>query len=159
MSDLSIFISGGNFGSTQEYFQASFGATCSNQQPSFMSDLDKYHWPLFLYDASIFEIMRGSIFPISFMDSCGQILVVIQLTGGCLIPFILIPTGISSMNWNMLLLCGISTTGDIFNFSGILLLITFHLITVAKPYFIFSNLSYLRLETDFLFFLKRGGLS
>ena len=61
------------------------------------------------------------------------------------------------MNWNRRLLCGISAAGDIFNFSGILLLITFHLITVAKPYFIFSHISCLRLETAIFVFSETWG--
>ena len=123
-----------------------------------MSKLEKYHGPVFVYDAAILEIMCGITFPISFIDYCGASLVVILLTGGCLITFHLIPKEISRMNRNGRLLCEISATGDIFKFCGILLMITFHLITVLEPYLTFHNVSCLRVKTDF-FSLRRGGLS
>ena len=53
------------------------------------------------------------------------------------------------MNRNGKLLCEISATGDIFKFVGILFLIAFHLITAAKPYFNFSNVSCQRVATIF----------
>ena len=56
-----------------------------------MSNLDKYHGSVFLDDAAIFEIMCGITLPSSFMDSCGESLVVILLTDGRIIPFSLIP--------------------------------------------------------------------
>ena len=81
-------------------FQASFGATHSHQSPYFMSNLDKYHGTVFLDDASILEIIRGSTFTIPFMDYCGASLVVLLLTDVCLISFILIPKERSRMNQN-----------------------------------------------------------
>ena len=61
------------------------------------------------------------------------------------------------MNWNGKLLCEISSTGEIFMFDEILLLIAFHLITVVKPYLTFSKVSCLRVATAILFFSKTWG--
>ena len=63
----------------------------------------------------------------------------------------------SRTNRNMRLFCGISATGDIFRFRGILVLITFHLMTFAKPYWNFSYVSFLILATDILVFAETWG--
>ena len=68
------------------------------------------------------------------MDSCGASLVVLSLTDSCLIPVSLIPKDKSKINQNGRLLCSMAATGYIFRFDGILVLIYFHLMTVAKPY-------------------------
>ena len=89
---------------------------------------------MFIDDAAIVEMMRGSKWPNSCMNSCGDILVVLSLSDSCLIPVILTPKYKYKINWNGRLLCGMSATGEIFRFGGILVLITFHLMTVAKQY-------------------------
>ena len=124
-----------------------------------MLNLEKCHGPVFQDDTAIFEIMCRSTLPSSFMDYCGASMVVLSLTYGCLIPFSLIPKERSMMNQNGWLLCGISATGEIFKFCGILLLIALHLITVAKPCFTFSNVYFLIVVTALLFLLRRGGIS
>ena len=90
---------------------------------------------MFIYDADIFEIISRRILPSFYMDSCGVIMVVLLLTDGYLISLRLIPKERSQINFNGRILCGIAATGEIFKFGRILLLVTFHLITVANPYF------------------------
>ena len=58
----------------------------------------------------------------------------ISLTDSCLITGILTPKDKSKINLNGQLLCGMYSTWEIFRFGGILVLIYFHLMTVAKPY-------------------------
>ena len=112
---------------------------------------------MFMDDAAIVEIMCGITWPNSCMDYCGASLVVISFTDSCLIPVILIQKDKSRINWNGRLLCGMSATGDIFRFCGILVLISFHFMTVANPYWNFSNVYFLRLETALLFFAETWG--
>ena len=81
----------------------------------------------------------------------------ISINDDYLITFNLIPMDISRMNWNKPLLCGISATGDIFKFSGILMFIAFHLITVAKKWFIFSKFSFMRVASDIFVFAEMWG--
>ena len=75
---------------------------------------------MFVNDADIVEIMCGSTWPNSCMDSCGYSLFVISLTYSCLFPVILIPKDKSKINQNGQLLCGMDATGGIFRFGGIL---------------------------------------
>ena len=87
----------------------------------------------------------------------GARLVMLSLTGSYLIPFILTPKDKSRINWNGKLLCGMATTRDIFRFGGILVLIYFHLMTVAKPYWSLPVVSLLRLATALLVFDETWG--
>ena len=52
-----------------------------------MSNLEKYHGPVFLDGAAVLGIMCGSTLPRLFMNSFGEILVLISLTDGYLILF------------------------------------------------------------------------
>ena len=112
---------------------------------------------MFMDYASIVENMRGSTWPNSCMDSCGEILVVISLIGSFLIPVILIPKDKSKLNQNGQLLCGMAATGAIFRFGRILVWIYFHLRTVAKPYWNFSDVSFMILATALLVFAETLG--
>ena len=107
---------------------------------------------MFIDYYSIVEIMGGSTWPSSCIYSCGGSLVVISLTDICLIPVSLIPKDKSKINWNRRLFCVMSTTGEIFRFGGILILISFHLMTVVKPYWTFSYVSFMILVTALLVF-------
>ena len=122
-----------------------------------MSNLEKYHGPVFLDDAAMLEIMFGRTLPRLFMDYFGESLVVILLTDVCLIKFSLIPKETSRMNHNRRHLCGISDTGEILKFGGILFLTAFNLITVANPYFTFSNIYCLRVVTAIFVFTETWG--
>ena len=63
----------------------------------------------------------------------------------------------SRINWNRQLLCGIDATGEIFKFCGILLLIIFHFITLAKQYLTFSNVYFMIAETALFVFAETRG--
>ena len=79
------------------------------------------------------------------------------MTDSCLIPVILIPKDKSKINRHEQLLCGMAATGDIFRFVSILVLIYFHLMTVAKPYLFLSDVSFLILETALIVFADTWG--
>ena len=81
----------------------------------------------------------------------------LSLNDVCLIKSSLIPKETSRMNQNRRLLCGISDTGEIFKFGGILFLTAFNLITVANPYFTFSNIYCLRVVTAIFVFTETWG--
>ena len=89
---------------------------------------------MFLDNAVIVEIMNGSTWTNSCMDSCGSILVVLSLNDIFLTPIRLIPKDKSKINQNGRLLCGMDATGEILSFGGILVLIYFHLKTLENPY-------------------------
>ena len=101
--------------------------------------------------------MRGSTLPNSCMYSRGTSLVVLSLTDSFFIPAILIPKDKYKINSNGRILCGMSATGGIFRFGGILFLISFHLMTVANPFWTFSGFSYLILATALLIFAETLG--
>ena len=75
----------------------------------------------------------------------------------CLISVSFIPNDKYKMHQNGRLLCGMAATGEIFRLGGILVLIYFHLMTVANPYRTFSDVSFLRLVTALLVFAESGG--
>ena len=113
---------------------------------------------MFLDDADVVDVIRGITLSNSCMDYWGGVFFVLSLTDSCFISVSLIPNNKSRINQNGQLLCGMAATGEIFRFGGILVLISFYFMTVAKPYWTFSGFLFWYWKLISLFLMRRGGL-